>query len=83
MEVLEYPDMNWTAVHTCSKCGAKLLIKIEDVEKCGTTSHVSCAVCRSWEYPSDKLPWFVEAYASGGFVGWPPNHPLFGKRKRS
>lgn len=74
--------MDWVAEHVCTKCGATLLIEIFDLEISGGRFFVSCAVCRNWEYPTQTLPWYVMRCAKGEFVGWPPDHPLQGKRKR-
>lgn len=88
MKVLEYPPMDWEAEHVCSRCEARLLIEIEDI-KCYSNNtlspknfYVNCAVCGACEYPTQALPWFVERFARGAFVSWPPDHRLSKKTKR-
>lgn len=73
MKVLEYPDLSWSEELMCKKCGAKLLAEIQDVilESTGRF-FVVCLVCGERAHAKEVLPWFVQAYARGLPVGWPP-----------
>lgn len=76
MKVLVYPEMTWSEETVCKKCSAKLLVETQDIVRESQSPNrlfAVCPVCHERAYAKEEtLPWFVQAYARGQHVGWPP-----------